>query len=161
MRLNYEDDVIREKVAGPPFLLDGESVELNGKIGTPASIVIVSIILTVVPPFFWGVLLFFIVRYIRRTSGYWVTDRRIVYWTKVPFSKQFSVQSAPLEKVSRVRRTPLSTSFVTKLFDRMMGVDDIQIFVNDSSIVQMSLLDVKKPSELLGHLKRRVGNKDN
>lgn len=144
MRLTYETDVIREKIAGEPFLIEGEEIIEEGKIGLPPSMIIISIIVCFFPPIFigWGVLLFGAVYWMKGKNGVWLTNKRVVSFTRVPFSKQYSIQSYPLHQISRIRMKRVSDGY--DFLDRIFRIGDIQIFVKDQSIVQGSITDLKK-----------------
>lgn len=160
MRLHYETDVIREKVAGEPFLLPGEELKYQAKIGIPASMVFWSIMALFLPPFLiWGVLLFGIAAYSRRVDGVWVTNQRVVYYTKFPFSKSYNVQSVPLAQIAKVRLAPIASEFPASVLDRLLGVGDLQVFVHDSSWAQLSMVDIKKPKELMRALQALIAER--
>lgn len=152
MRETYATEVIREKTAAPPFMIEGETLEFEAIHGMSPLMTIISVILTFVPPFVWGPALYLFMRYQNKHSGVWVTNKRLVNYVKLPFSKQFAVTSIPLGEIRRIRRVPLSTNGVLQLLDRVFGIDDIQVFVKDKSFVQCSVTDVKSPNKLIQYV---------
>ncbi len=46
MRLSYATDVIREKIAGPPFLIGGETLDYEARHGLSPTIFVISIVIT-------------------------------------------------------------------------------------------------------------------
>jgi len=156
MRLSYATDVIREKIAGPPFLIEGETITYEARRGLSPSMLVIAIAITFVPPFLWGPGLFLLMWFHRRYSKTWVTNKRVVSFQKIPFSKQYALTSIPLGEITKIRRAPITTDFfelLTKPIERLLGIDDVIIFVRDSNWVQCSITDVKSPAKLIAHVR--------
>lgn len=152
--------MIREKIAGPPFLIEGESLDYEARHGISPIIVIIAAALTFIPPFLWGPGLYLLMYFQKKNDGAWVTTKRLVDFQKIPLSKQYAVTSIPLDEITKIRRAPIGGSpfdLVTKPLERLFGIDDIQIFVRDSNWVQCSITDVKFPGQLIEHV-RKVTN---
>lgn len=161
MRLSYDSDVIRERVAGPAFLIENETIQYVGRVGLPASVVVIAAFAALVPPWFiWGALLLYLAHRARRTNGLWITNRRLVYFEKDPFSKSYMVQSVPLHQIRTLRFTSLAASGgFLRLVDRLLGVADLQVLVHDSSWVQVTMVDIKNPKAVIAALKASVPDK--
>jgi hypothetical protein len=160
MRQSYATDVIREKIAGPPFLIEGETLDYEVRHGISPAMAIVAVVLTFIPPFIWGPGLYLLMHFQKKSGGAWVTNKRLVDFQKLPFSKQYAVTSIPLGEITKIRRAPIRVSIfdlITKPIERLFGIDDIQIFVRDSNWVQCSITDVKSPGQLIEHV-RKVTN---
>lgn len=160
MRQAYATDVIREKIVGPPFLIEGETVEYEARHGFSPTMLVICIVVTFIPPFFWGVGLFVIMWFKVKYSGAWVTNKRLVDFKKIILSKQYAVTSIPLSEISKIRRAPIGGDLfelVAKPIERLLGIDDVQIFVRDANWVQCSITEVKAPAKLIAHI-RNVTN---
>jgi len=151
---------MREKIAGPPFLIEGETLDYEARHGLPPTMLVISIVITFIPPFLWGPGLFLLMWFHKKHGGAWVTNKRLVDYQKVPFSKQYAVTSIPLSEITKIRRAPIGKDIfelLTKPIERLLGIDDVQIFVRDSNWVQCSITDVKAPAKLIAHV-RKVTN---
>ena len=140
---------------GDPFLIEEETIEINAKHGFPITILVISIVLTVIPPFIWGVGVFLLVRHSNKHNRTWVTNKRLVNFKKVPFTKKYEVTSIPLGEITKIRHA--RGGGILSLFDRLFGVGDLQVFVKDSKWVQCSIEDVKGPGQIIKDI-RKVTN---
>lgn len=159
MRQTYDTDFIKEKVADAPFLLDGESI---GFLARPAFSLIhwvMVIILTFVPPFFWGILAFLVLRHQKKHGGVWVTNKRLVHFEKVPFSKTYQITSIPLHQITSIKKASLTggpSDLIADLCNRMLGIADLKIFVKDSAWVQHSMTDLKPAGALIRYVDKVI-----
>lgn len=162
MRLSYATDVIREKISGPPFLIEDEVLGYEARHGLSPTLFVISIVITFIPPFLWGPIFLLFNWHHRRHRGTWVTNKRLVSYQKLLFSKQYAVTSIPLGEITKIRLAPLSLDIfdrLAKLVERFLGIDDVQVFVRDQNWVQCSITDVKAPARLIAHV-RTLTNAD-
>jgi len=158
---SYSTTVIREKTAGPPFLIEGEAIIYQTKHVIRPTAFLIACFVTFLPPFIWGVLLLTLAWFNKRNTGVWLTNYRLISFDKFIFSRQYLVTSIPLGEISKVRRAPSTDvlEFFTNMIERMLGMGDLQVFVRDSKIVQCSITDIKNPDCLLDHI-RKLSNAD-
>lgn len=155
MQETHETHVIRERIAGPPSLLPGEQIEFEATHGFAPTLIGLCIVGTLIPPFIWGLLLLFGGWHQKKHNRTWVTDRRVVYFTKPLLSRQYLVISVPLAKVREARRLPRGC---LSLLDQLLGVADVHVFVDDSRFAQCSISDVKSPEVLIQEIEKRAGS---
>lgn len=155
MREHYSTDIIKEKVTDAPFLLEGESIGFSAKPAFSFFHWVAVIILTFVPPFFWGLLLFLVLRHQKQHGGVWVTNKRLVHFEKVPFSKTYKVASIPLDQITKIKKASLGGSpsdVFLDLLNRIVGIADVKVFVKDSAWVQHSMTNIKPAGALIKYV---------
>jgi hypothetical protein len=150
-----DPDIIKEKLPSEPVLLKGETVEFKARPAFSFFHWIVVIILTFVPPFFWGIGLFFMFRYRKKHSAVWITSRRLIDFEKKPFSNMYRITSIPLSKISNIRKGRFSGGFSDFLIDlgnRIFGVSDVSIYIHGHSRPQYGLSDIKGAGALITYV---------
>ena len=150
--LNYLNSVIRERTAEGAFLLEGEELKYQARVGIAPTLYVVAVVLLFLPPFvIWGPLFLGAAYWVKKTESIWVTNKRVVHSAKWPFSN-YSVVSMPLNQISMVRRRFLS-GFVSGIFDSLFHIGDIQIHLQAKLLPQLTLTDVKDPRALMRAIK--------
>lgn len=154
-RLAYDTDVIREKTAEGPFLLDGEHIKYETSKAIPASVYVIAAIALVVPPLFilWSALIIGFPYYSATHSKIWITNKRVVHSVKVWPGGNFSVMSIPLSQIRVLRRTLRRAGYLLGFLDRQFGSGDIEVFLKDKMLPQALMSDVKEPGKLISAVK--------
>ena len=155
MRQQYSTDIIKEKVTDAPFLLEGESIGFSAKPAFSFFHWIAVIILTFIPPFLWGLGLFLMLRHQKKHGGVWVTNKRLVHFEKVPFSKTYNVTSIPLDQITRIKKASFGggpSDLILDLLNRIVGIADLKVFVKDSAWVQHSMTNIKPAGALIKYV---------
>jgi hypothetical protein len=161
MNERYSSEVVRERVTGRPVLAEGEVLEYEGKHGFPPMFLIGGIILSFIPPFFWGIGVVLLLWYQKKHDGVWVTNQRLINFDKVPFTQKYNVTSIPLRLISKIRRHPFDPLGILELLlrpiDKLLGVDDLQVFVKGSMLVKCEMDDIKGAGKLISHVRSKTG----
>lgn len=154
-KLEYATDVIREKTADGPFLLDGEELRHESSIAIPPSLWAFGIILLIIPPL-WPFLIIIAIMigatyYLHKHTKLWITNKRIVYSQRQLFGG-YLVSSVPILEIKLVRRRFLM-GFFSGLLDRLFGVSTFQILVKGKLLPQLLVTDVKDRGAFLKTIK--------
>ncbi len=150
MNANYETEMVKEKLPAEPTLLEGETIEFKAKPAFSFFHWIAVIFLTFVPPFFWGIGLFFMLRYRKKHSGVWVTNKRLIDFDKNPLKGVYRVTSIPLSKIAKLRKGRFAggpSDLFIDLGNRIVGVADVVIYLRGHTRPQHGLDGIKGAGE--------------
>lgn len=149
----YDKDVVREKTADGPALLDGEEIRHESAFAIPPSMYLCALIVLFVPPLFivWSAIVLGLAFRIRKYKKLWLTNKRLVYSTK-PLVGAFTVVSIPISEIKFIRRRFLA-GFVAGMIDRMFGVSTIQVHVKGHILSQLLIQHVTNAETLLKTVK--------
>jgi hypothetical protein len=159
MNERSDTEMIRATLPGEPPLLEGEAIAFRAKPAFSFFHWIAVVIVTFVPPFLGGVAIFFFLRYRVNHSAVWVTNKRLIDFEKKPFKKTYRVTSIPLSHITKIRRGRLDlgpSDLFLDLCNRMVGVSDVSIFVDNSLWAKHSLSDIKPAGELIRYVQRVI-----
>jgi hypothetical protein len=157
----YHTEIVKEKLQTEPALLEGETVEFKATCALSFFHWIAVIILTFVPPFLWGIGLLFMLRYRKKHSGVWVTNKRLIDFNKNPLKGLYRVTSIPLAEITKIRKGRLTGTFgdvVIDLFNRMLGISDVSIYTQGHVRPRHGLSDIKGAGALIKHVQRSIPN---
>src|SRR5690349_19072635 len=100
----YSSDIVVETIAVEPFLLPDEVIRIRGKKSMPPSVVLLGLVFCFIPPFIFGPSIFVFAYLLgNKRSGVWITNLRMVDYTKSPFRGRYSIQSIPLADIESIR----------------------------------------------------------
>ncbi len=150
MPTEYHPSTVKETIEGEPVLLEGEEVVQKFSIGIPPSTFVVVVIATFIPPFVLGILFYLWDSYNRKHGGIWLTNKRVIVFRGKPFSKSRSVTYIPFADIQAAKVDSIgpATPFAD-MFDKMMGIGDVQIATHSPSTPLVPVQNVKKPKDLI------------
>lgn len=150
----YDKDVIREKTADGPFLVEGEEIRYQSVFAVPPSTYLLALIMLFVPPLFilWSAIIFGLSLRMTKRKTLWLTNRRLVYSIPPTLGGSFTVVSIPISEIRVIRRRFL-VGFVFGLIDRIFGVSTIQVHVKGKLLSQLLIPNIRDASTLLKTIK--------
>ena len=166
---NEDTAVLKEKTSEAPVLLPEERVVYETRKAIPATAVLVSCLLAIVPPLFivWSLAVLGVFWYLSKNSRILVTNRRLIYSIRSPLGK-YSTSSLPLSKIKHLNRKE-GDGFWEGLMNRLFGTGDIQVITQEMNTVQLAnikefdmkkvalrMADVKKPKELIEAIRSAI-----
>lgn len=143
-----------------PQLLENEVIKIEGCSSFNLIDWLSVLLVTLIPPFIFGIFLFLLILLIKKKSVFWVTNKRIVYSKEFflfVFIKRYYYISVPVSLIEKVIPNkgvpPMSPGlFLAFLNYFILNVSDVHIFTYESMwskiFPKLSIKSIKKPTKI-------------